>query len=79
MVPAEAAERGVSGEARDNRNEAARLAMNLSAGGVDFGAVVEGGVPVAAALRGEVHEVPDGSEQVDAVLADSGAIQGCAV
>ena len=36
------------------------------------GAVVEAGVPVAAALRREVHEVPDGSEQVDAALADVG-------
>src|SRR5207244_9609288 len=42
----------------------------LRGGGVDFGAVVEVGVPVAAALRGEIHEVPDGSEQVDAALAD---------
>ena len=46
--------------------------MNLRGGGVDFGAVVEVGVPVAAALRREVHEVPDGSEQVDAALADVG-------
>ena len=37
-----------------------------------FGAVVEVGVPAAAALRGEVHEVPNGSEQVDAALADVG-------
>src|SRR5215472_12537947 len=46
--------------------------MNLRGGGVHLGAVVEVGVPVAAALRGEVHEVPDGSEQVDAALADIG-------
>src|ERR1700730_11462947 len=44
----------------------------LCGGGVDFGAVVEVGVPVAAALRGEVHEVPDWSEQVDAALRDVG-------
>ena len=37
---------------------------------MDFGAVVEVGVPVAAALRREVHEVPDGSEQINATLAD---------
>ena len=39
---------------------------------MNFGAVVEVGVPVAAPLRGEVHEVPHGSEQVDAPLADIG-------
>ena len=39
---------------------------------MNFGAVVEVGVPVAAALRGEVHEVPEGSEQVDTALADIG-------
>src|SRR5579859_6014618 len=44
----------------------------LRGGGVDFGAVVEVGVPVAATLRGEVHEVPDWSEQVDAALRDVG-------
>src|SRR5947207_21237 len=38
--------------------------------GVDSGAVLEAGVPVAAALRGEIHEVPDGSEQVDTALLD---------
>ena len=38
--------------------------------GRDRGAVIETGVPVAATLRGEVHEVPDGSEQVDAALLD---------
>jgi len=37
---------------------------------VHLGAVVEVGVPVAAPLRGEVHEVPDGSEH--AALADIG-------
>src|SRR5215472_18120349 len=46
--------------------------MNLRGGGVHLGAVLEVGVPVAAALGGEVHEVPDGSEQVDAALADIG-------
>ncbi len=35
---------------------------------MNIGAVVETDVPVAAALRGEVHKVPDGSEQVDAAL-----------
>ena len=34
--------------------------MNLLGGGLDFCTVVETGVPVAAALRGKVHEVPDG-------------------
>lgn len=38
--------------------------------GLDLGAVIEAGVPVAAALRREVHEVPDGSEEVDAPLLD---------
>src|SRR2546430_6759759 len=46
--------------------------MNLLGGGLDFCAVVETGVPVAAALRSEVHEVPDGSQQVDAALRDVG-------
>ena len=46
--------------------------MNLRGGGLDFGAVVETGVPVAAAFRGEVHEVPDGSKQIDAALFDVG-------
>ena len=46
---------------------------------MDFGAVVEIGVPVAAALRGEIHEVPDWSEKVDATLLISGAILGCEV
>ena len=53
--------------------------MKLRGSSPDFGAVVEGRVPVAAALRGEVHEVPDGSEQVDARSRMSEAIQGCAV
>ena len=44
----------------------------LRGGGVDFGAVVEVGVPLATALRGEVHEVPNWSEQVDAALLDVG-------
>ncbi len=44
--------------------------MKLRGGGVDFGAVVKARVPVASPLRGEVQEVPDGSEQVDAALAD---------
>ena len=43
---------------------------------MDFGAVVQAGVPLAAPLRGEVHEVPDGSEQVDAALADVGSHSG---
>src|ERR1700758_3755394 len=38
--------------------------------GADFGAVVETGVPTPAALRSEIHEVPDGSEQIDASLFD---------
>ncbi len=37
---------------------------------VDFGAVIKAGVPIASALRRKVHEVPDGSEQVDAALGD---------
>src|SRR5205085_9604187 len=44
----------------------------LCGGGLDFGAVVEAGVPLAATLWGEVQEVPDGSEQVDATLLDLG-------
>src|ERR1700688_3876414 len=48
----------------------------LRGGGVDFGTVVEVGVPLAAALRGEVHEVPDWSEQVDAALLDVGGHPG---
>src|SRR5215469_18089495 len=44
--------------------------MNLCGGGLDFGAVVETGVPVAAAFRGEVHKVPDGNKQIDAALFD---------
>ncbi len=43
---------------------------------MDFGAVVEVGVPVSATLRGEVHEVPDWSEQVDAALLDLGGHPG---
>ena len=46
--------------------------MNLLGGGLDFCAVVETDVPVAAALRGKVHAVPDGSQQVDAALGDVG-------
>ena len=37
---------------------------------VDLGAVGKAGVPTAPALRSEVHEVPDGSEQIDAALFD---------
>jgi Tfp pilus assembly protein PilF len=37
---------------------------------LDIGAVGEAGVPVAASLRREVHEMPNGSEQVDAALLD---------
>ena len=48
-------------------------------GALHLGAVVEAGVPTAAALRGEIEEVPDGGEQVDAASWMSGAIQGCAV
>ncbi len=32
---------------------------------MDFGAVVEAGVPVAAALRSDIQEVPEGREQGD--------------
>ena len=53
--------------------------MNLRGGGVDFGAVVEVGVPVAAALRREVHEVPDGVSKSMPRSRMSEAIQGCAV
>lgn len=35
---------------------------------MDLSAVIKAGVPVAPALGREVHEVPDGSEQVDAAL-----------
>ena len=45
---------------------------DLRRGGLDFCAVVKLSVPVAAALRSEVHEVPEGSEQVDAALLDVG-------
>src|SRR5437588_8416254 len=38
--------------------------------GLDLDAVIEVGVPIATALWGKVHEVPDGSEQVDAALLD---------
>jgi len=40
---------------------------------VDFRAVVKVGVPVASALWGEIHKVPDRSEQVDAALGDVGS------
>src|SRR6516225_4200193 len=40
--------------------------------GVDFGTVGKAGVPTAPALRGEVHEVPDRSEQVNATLLNVG-------
>jgi hypothetical protein len=39
---------------------------DLRGGGLDFCAVGKVDVPVAAALPSEVHEVPDGSEEVDA-------------
>src|ERR1700688_1847303 len=39
-------------------------------GCVDFSAVGEAGIPTAAALGREVHEVRHGSEQVDATLLD---------
>ena len=45
-----------------------RFEMGLC--GADHGAIVETGVPIATSLWGEVHEVPDGSEQVDAALFD---------
>ena len=41
-------------------------------GGLDFGTVGKTGVPTAPALRGEVHEVPDRSEQIDATLLNVG-------
>jgi len=43
---------------------------HLCRGGVNFRAVIETGVPVAATFWSEVHEVPDGSEQVNAALFD---------
>ena len=46
---------------------------------MNFGTVGKAGVPVATALRNQVHEVPDGSEQVDVTLLDVGLILGCAV
>jgi hypothetical protein len=36
--------------------------------GLDVSTVSKAGVPTAPALRGEVHEVPDRSEQIDATL-----------
>jgi hypothetical protein len=45
-------------------------AWHLRLGAADFSAVVKACVPLTPALRREVHEVPDGSEQVDAALAD---------
>ena len=45
----------------------------LRGGGLDFCPVGKVGVPVAAALRSEVHEVPDGSKQVDVALGDLGS------
>jgi hypothetical protein len=39
---------------------------------LDFCAVVEAGVPLAAALWSEVQEMPDGREEVDAALEDGG-------
>src|SRR5207253_59438 len=50
--------------------------MVILRGGMDFGSVVQAGVPAAAALRGEVQEVPDGREQVDATLVDVGGHPG---
>jgi len=49
---------------------ARRDGYELCAGGLDFGAIVEARVPVAAALRRELQEVPYGSEQVDALFGD---------
>ena len=40
--------------------------------GLDSCAVGKAGVPVAAALRSEVHEMPHGSEQVNASFFDFG-------
>jgi hypothetical protein len=47
---------------RTPRNVPLNAGYNLRGGGMDFGAVVKAGVPVAPALRREVDEVPDGSE-----------------
>lgn len=43
---------------------------------MDFRAVLEAAVPVAAALRRKVQEVPDGSQQIDAALFDVGGHPG---
>src|SRR6516165_542306 len=40
----------------------------LRRGGVNLGAIVEAGVPVATPFSCEVHEMPDGIEEVDAAL-----------
>ena len=48
------------------------LKMDLGGGDLNFCAVGKIGVPVAAALRSEVQEVPDGCEQVDAARSDVG-------
>jgi hypothetical protein len=44
----------------------------LGRGGVDFGTVGKAGVPTAPALRGEIHEVPDRTEQINATLLNVG-------
>src|SRR6202021_228722 len=42
----------------------------LASGSLNFGAVGEAGVPIAAALRRQVQKMPDGREQIDAALVD---------
>lgn len=43
---------------------------------VDLGTVGKAGVPTASALRSEVHEVPDRSEEIDAALLNVGRHPG---
>lgn len=45
----------------------------LCGGGLHFSAVLETGVPLSTAFRSQVHEVPDGSEQVNAAFLDVGS------
>src|SRR5262249_20200452 len=52
------------------RRRKANRSLELPGGDLDLGAVVKVGVPVAAALRSEVHKVPDGTEFINSALAD---------
>ena len=46
---------------------------DLRRGDGDFRTVGKAGVPISPALRSEVHEVPDRSEQIDATLLNVGS------